>query len=374
MSHLRARPKPESSLRRKNSNSSLASSTTSDQKSRDGKSAKYRSPSYETVLATKGSFMAESDLEVTDLSKGWCQKLLYEKQKTPKDTFFKDDRFRTACQKLQSKNESRVIQGISRLIVPSAEGLATNGAKDLENLVESVNESWRSSLAFCGPLPQPDYAVGFARSAFSNTQLEKLAPFIGEVPNLCNSYFLATFYMHFPFLTCEVKCGASALDIADRQNAHSMTLAVRAVAELFKFVGREEEINREILAFSISHDHRSVRIFTALDGKEKWTAYHFTRNVYDIWRPNHLSRVCSAIDDIPFRVDLGVSQPDPGSQSNVPSFTEGDDIQVTQASLVASVEVTPNSSFTEQTKQSKQAKQTISNMAKKVRIMQIANY
>jgi len=45
---------------------------------------------------------------------------------------------------------------------------------------------------------------------------------------------MATYYMYFPFLTCEVKCGASALDIADRQNAHSMALAVRGVVELFR--------------------------------------------------------------------------------------------------------------------------------------------
>jgi hypothetical protein len=98
--------------------------------------------------------------------------------------------------------------------------------------------------------------------------------------------------MYFPFLTCEVRCGAAALDVADRKNAYSMTLAVRAVVELFRLVNREKEINREVLAVSVSHDHRSVRIyghyavvdgpnttyyrhpihtfdFTALDGKEK---------------------------------------------------------------------------------------------------------
>jgi hypothetical protein len=32
---------------------------------------------------------------------------------------------------------------------------------------------------------------------------------------------MATWRMYFPFFTCEVKCGAAALDIADRQNAHS---------------------------------------------------------------------------------------------------------------------------------------------------------
>jgi hypothetical protein len=40
-----------------------------------------------------------------------------------------------------------------------------------------------------------------------------------------------------------------------------MTLAVRGVVELFRLVKREKELHREILAFSISHDHRTVRIY-----------------------------------------------------------------------------------------------------------------
>jgi predicted nucleic acid-binding protein len=49
--------------------------------------------------------------------------------------------------------------------------------------------------------------------------------------------------MYFPFLTCEVKCGAAALDVVDRQNTHSMTLAVRGVVGLFKLVKREKELH-----------------------------------------------------------------------------------------------------------------------------------
>jgi hypothetical protein len=132
---------------------------------------------------------------------------------------------------------------------------------------------------------------------------------------------MATYYMYFPFLTCEVKCGTGGLDIADRQNAHSMTLAVRGIVELFKYVGREKELHREILAFSISHDHESVRIyghypvidgnktsfyrhiirkfnFTESNGKDKWAAYKFTKNVYEHWMPNHFQRICSAIDGL----------------------------------------------------------------------------
>jgi hypothetical protein len=76
----------------------------------------------------------------------------------------------------------------------------------------------------------------------------------------------------------------------------------------FRSMKREKELDREILAFSISHDHTFVRIyghylviegdkttfyrhsihkfdFTALDGKEKWIAYEFIKNVYDTWMP-----------------------------------------------------------------------------------------
>ncbi|GME37876.1 hypothetical protein BKCO1_4600077 [Neofusicoccum parvum] len=108
-------------------------------------------------------------------------------------------------------------------------------------------------------------------------------------------------------------------------------LVVRAVVELFREVNREKVLNRKILAFSVSHDHRAVRIyghysvingkdtkyyrhlihtfdFTAMDGKEKWTTYKFTKNVYYNWMPDHFKRICSAIDDIPPDINLDISQ------------------------------------------------------------------
>jgi len=137
--------------------------------------------------------------------------------------------------------------------------------------------------------------------------------------------------MYFPFLTCEVKCGAVALDVADRQNAHSMTLAVRGVVGLFTLVKREKELHRKILAFSISHDHQTVRIyghypiidgkkttfyrhpikmfdFTSEGGKDKWTSYRFTKNVYDKWMPTHLKRIYSVLDELRPDLDLESSQ------------------------------------------------------------------
>ena len=50
---------------------------------------------------------------------------------------------------------------------------------------------------------------------------------------------------------CEVKCGASALDIADRQNAHSMTVAIRGIVELFRLVKRDKELHGQIIVFLV---------------------------------------------------------------------------------------------------------------------------
>ncbi|ESZ92435.1 hypothetical protein SBOR_7194 [Sclerotinia borealis F-4128] len=315
--------------------------TPSDEKPRELRSAFYTNPSYPIVLTSKGSFMDKSDLGITDASKNLCRKLLETEQTVPRESLFNDETFEKACRNLQDKNEARVIQDIARLIVPSAESLATHGygTIHLHCLIESVNEGWNRAIPFYGPRPQPDYSVGFERSAFTNDQLEKLTPHIGDIGESVNSFYMATLQMYFPFLTSEVKCSVfdvnapdiNALDLADRQNSHSMTLAVRGIVELFKLVGREEELHREILAFSISHDHQIVRIYghypvidgkqttfyrhpihqfflTAINGKDRWTAYQFTRNVYDIWMPTHLERIRSAIDGLPSNLDFEVSE------------------------------------------------------------------
>ena len=159
--------------------------------------------------------------------------------------------------------------------------------------------------------PEPDYSVGFRRQAFTEDQLNRLEHLVGPAGGIMNkSYYMATYYMYFPFLTCEVRCGTVGFNIVDRQNAHSMTLAVRGVVELFRIVKRKKELHREILAFSVSHDHSEVWIyghypviedqkttfyrhpirtfyFTESNGKDKWAAYKFTKNVYEHWMPNH---------------------------------------------------------------------------------------
>ncbi|KAH6630797.1 hypothetical protein B0J18DRAFT_488551 [Chaetomium sp. MPI-SDFR-AT-0129] len=305
----------------------LSDQTPSDQRPREEKSAPYQTPQYPFLLETKGSYMSKSPLDITDQSKRLCETLLNSEQPVPKESLFDEDIFESVCETLGGSNEARVIQDISRLIVPSAEQCALR-AGHLKPLIESVNEGWNNSIPLIGTRPQPDYSVGFRRDAFTADQLTKLSPFVGDTFSGDLSLFMATFYMYFPFLTCEVKCSTTSLQVADCQNAHSMTLAVRAVVELFGAVKREDEIHRQILAFSISHDNQCVRIYghypvidgentkyyrypihsldlIALDGKEKWTAYRFTKNVYHIWMPKHFKWICSAIDQLPAVSDSG---------------------------------------------------------------------
>jgi hypothetical protein len=123
MNQLLARKKSSSSLRGKLSEAGSAapsSTTPSDQKLREAKSAPYQSPQYKILLETKGSFMRKSELGIADTSKTVCRTLLEAEQMVPEDSLFQDDLFDETCEMIQDRNEAKVIQDIARLIVPSA--------------------------------------------------------------------------------------------------------------------------------------------------------------------------------------------------------------------------------------------------------------
>jgi hypothetical protein len=152
----------------------------------------------------------------------------------------------------------------------------------------------------------------------------------------------------------EVKCGNEGLNIADRQNAHSSSVAVKQVVDLYRGVSRQQELNRKVLAFSISHDQEAVRIYghypvidgdqtsvyrhtikkfdiTNEDGKDKWTTYIFTRNLYDIYGPIHFERLRSAADQLP---DPPSDQHQ--SQQSDPGLTSLPDEEESQSDIVDS--------------------------------------
>jgi len=91
MNHLLAKKKSLSSLRDKQSEASSAthsSTTPSNQKPREVKSTLYQDACYETILATKGSFISKSKLGTINASKSFCQTLLKAKQTVLDNSLF----------------------------------------------------------------------------------------------------------------------------------------------------------------------------------------------------------------------------------------------------------------------------------------------
>lgn len=125
--------------------------------------------------------MDKSDLATTDVNKSLSRRLLESEQDVPKDSLFRDGVFEETCRKIQDSNEARIIQDISRLIIPCAETLATYGAIDLGYLIVGVNDRWTGSIPVEGPRSLSDFSVGFRRSAFTDEQLNKLDLLIGNV-------------------------------------------------------------------------------------------------------------------------------------------------------------------------------------------------
>ncbi|PWY84876.1 hypothetical protein BO70DRAFT_313158 [Aspergillus heteromorphus CBS 117.55] len=268
-----------------------------------------------------------------------CRKLLEKECMTPAGTAFDDDALEYLEDGLPEKNETALTRMIAQLIVPSAELEVCSGRLGLVGLVESMDEPWDGStsldakdprkprarqtpraLRYVLPTPQPDYALGFKlwSCAFTSEQFDKLEPFLGEFNK--TSAFKGTDDMLFPFFTAELRSSTGSLEIASRKNAHSMTRALRGVVELFKLAGRQDELHRRPLGFSISHDHLRVQIFVhypviedgrttyhrellksfdLLSREDRWRPYKFVMALYKDWVPTHLELLRSAVTDLP---------------------------------------------------------------------------
>lgn len=77
--------------------------------------------------------------------------------------------------------------------------------------------------------------------------------------------------------------------------------------------------------------------FTDEEGKEKWTAYRFTKNIYDIWMPKLLVLICDAIAQVPEDINFGVSISDSlTSTAGADDVSELPDAQETTTSVPSS--------------------------------------
>jgi len=83
----------------------------------------------------------ELHLRSTQTDKTLYQELLKKEQSVSKDFLFNDDLFKSTCEDIANRNETRVIQDIDRLIILASEELFRRETKHLKHLIEIVNES-----------------------------------------------------------------------------------------------------------------------------------------------------------------------------------------------------------------------------------------
>ncbi|GAQ39153.1 similar to An07g06920 [Aspergillus niger] len=296
----------------------------------------YATNACKTYLKSKGSYMDEG-VGVAENDERICQDLLRrEVCETPSGTAFEDNTLDYVLKSLSDANEIGVTRMISQLLVPSPV-LEIYGSRlrSTPRLIESMNQPWslstsldedpstrrsagaREPMSFL-PTPRPDYAVGFSRHAFTSKQIRKLKPLLGgpDETSVCKGIE----DMLFPFLACEVKSTTANLQIAERQNAHTLTRCLRGVVELFKLLGRENELHRRILGFSVCHNQEQVQVFAhfpvvetaeptsyyrvcigkwSILDKQRWRSYKFSMAIYHDWVPTFFALLCSAIDRLP---------------------------------------------------------------------------
>ena len=248
----------------------------------------------------------------TDDAKALCQGLLDTPQPVPTSSLFDDGVFDKICRAAAGYNEAAIVQLMTPCIIPFPQLLFWRGAQDLEGLAQSYNKRWTHAQPLAGYQPQPDLSVGLGHRAFTSPQLRKLH----------RLRLSATDGLYFPFLVVEVKCHRGSLEDADCQGVHGASVAANTLVQLYRAISRQHELHREILAFSVSHDHGNVRIwahYAWIDGAEtrfyrhpihqcsitfdhgrgRWTPYKFLRSVYDAFAPVHMARIRSALDTMP---------------------------------------------------------------------------
>lgn len=270
-------------------------------------------------------------------SQTFTQRLLQMRQSPlPDHRYDGDDVFTSTLERLEGKSERKVQHSLHDLICPQAEALADRTTdRDLRQkydlLVDAMDEPWSKRAAIFKEdksqgyealaMPRPDYCVGFKATKFSSDQRRKLVRALGDP-----AIWTPMGRVSLPFLTCEAKY-MNGLEQADNQNAHSMTLAIMSVVNLFRRAQCERTIHLEILGFSISYNHKAVQLYchypvingenTAIyrsklhrhdfdfqQDRDRWKSYRFVRSVYERWAPMHFKRLCDAIDRIDGNFDV----------------------------------------------------------------------
>ena len=299
-----------------------SNSTNKRQRTSDGKNEKSRSYSqcrkdgevpeqytaaYERHILIKGLDMdpLKGEELVSEESKKLCINLQQITHKAIKSTIFPTGVIRKVINFCRNRNEAIVNRDITPMIVPPIISLYFDSKSNLEHVVDEVNADWYSQCVLEGPQLRPDLAIGLFPSAFTQEEIEKLKRY-----NSVNNWTQLTMHMLFPFLMCEVKCVREGLDIADRQNMHSCSVAVRALLrieqEADKYRPQKEmekklnSLNGQVLVFSISHDQQDARLYghyATVQG-ENWTYYRYRIRKFDLTDSHSLLAIHNFVQNI----------------------------------------------------------------------------
>ena len=257
------------------------------QSRKDGAVPEQYTPDYERHIFTKGLDMdlLRGENSICKQSKESCIGLTKITRHTIMPTIFPQDRLREVINQLANRNEAIINRDVTPMILPPIMSLFLGGDTHLEHVVDEVNADWYEQCVLEGPRIRPDRAIGLFASAFTEGELDKLQRY-----KSVDNWTQFTGSMYFPFLMIETKCGREGLDVADRQNMHSCSVAVRAIlrieqeADKYRAAAKLEKLSRQVLVYSISHDRQDVRLYGhyAIIQGEKWTYYRYRIGTFNI--------------------------------------------------------------------------------------------
>ncbi|KAL9126206.1 MAG: hypothetical protein Q9217_004713 [Psora testacea] len=258
---------------------------------------------YEVWIATQGLDMDYRNGEdfVFEESKKTCKELLRIEVPTIEPTAVPEDKIRDMVADCQTRNEPKVQRDVTPLIIPPIRLLYYRGASYLKHVDDEVNADWYSYCVLAGPCPRPDLAIGLLSSAFTEKEIEQLKRY-----SSVSNWAPVTERLFFPFLMCEVKCGREGLDIANRQNMHSCSVAVRAIlrieqeADKYRSEKKMDSLSGQVLVFSISHDQQDARLYGhyAIVQGEKWTYYRYPISKFDLTKKDSLLAIHNFVRNI----------------------------------------------------------------------------
>lgn len=154
------------------------------------------------ILEPAGMILAQQrgETAIGDHARKLCNDLLEATYKIPSNSHFEGDLFWNIMESVRNEGEGRVVRDIQPNLVPSAEILSFRGLSEIHYLREKIVTPWNRVVSLAGPIPCPDFALGFSPSAFTSSEIEKLDHH--HTPDTPSRF---TGNLYFPFFTCEAK-------------------------------------------------------------------------------------------------------------------------------------------------------------------------